>query len=132
MIKALPGFLLLISALTFFASPSGAVVDASAAKSIISLAEKKSSAKIDFDSQAKVFPNPFRHTFSVDISTSDFNKAILTDVLGKNIISINLTESVTRIGEGYNYIESLPEGVYFLTLIGDGGKQTIRVIKSYR
>jgi hypothetical protein len=81
---------------------------------------------------AKVYPNPFKHDFSIEVSGYDFNEAVLTDLLGKQIIKIKLTGKTTRV-ENKPELELIPQGVYFLTVSGEGGYSlTSRVIKSDR
>lgn len=72
-----------------------------------------------------IYPNPFKDIVSI-LSNSSIKKASVTDVMGKTISVVTTAKkSINEIN-----LESLSNGIYFLTLEGNGHqKKTIKIIK---
>ncbi|MDQ3193280.1 MAG: T9SS type A sorting domain-containing protein [Bacteroidota bacterium] len=78
-----------------------------------------------------IYPNPFTNSIHIDKKEAGYTEAIITDVLGKKILSINLNDKITKIDDSnYPEITLIPSGMYFITLIGTKNKNTVRIIKS--
>jgi hypothetical protein len=80
-------------------------------------------------SQISVYPNPFNTEFTLDMSVEAGKyQIVLLDLNGKTIMNqnIEITESNTRM---LMPTENLAKGIYFLNLIGNNSKQTMKVIK---
>ncbi|HET6244730.1 MAG: T9SS type A sorting domain-containing protein [Bacteroidetes bacterium] len=79
-----------------------------------------------------IYPNPFINSIHIDKKGSDYNEAIITDILGKKIISVNLNNKITIIDESnFPEIGSIPNGIYFVTLTNQNqNKNTIRIVKN--
>ncbi len=77
-------------------------------------------------SKTSIFPNPSNNHITVS-SSSSIKKALIVDMLGKTIrmIENNSSEGIKEIN-----IETLSNGLYFLTLKGDANQiKTIKLIK---
>ncbi len=72
-----------------------------------------------------VYPNPFNDVVTIS-STTLVKKATVVDILGKTIKTIeSSSENIKDIN-----LQSLSNGMYFLTIEGDSGqKKTIKIIK---
>ncbi len=79
----------------------------------------------DFNSTS-IYPNPIKNLVTIS-SNSVVEKATITDMLGKtiNVINSNSVEGIKELN-----LETLSNGMYFLTLEGDSNqKKTIKLIK---
>lgn len=78
-------------------------------------------------SATTVYPNPFKDIVTIS-SNSTVQKAIVTDILGKKIKTLNNNGSHDGLKEVN--LETLSKGVYFLILESDSGqKKTVKLVK---
>lgn len=74
--------------------------------------------------KVKLYPNPAKNTFSVDLNSSEKFNLIVKDLNGKQLITANNISSNQLIS-----LENLTPGVYLIFLQTEGGKiQTDRLI----
>lgn len=75
---------------------------------------------------ARVYPNPSSNGWTVDLSNASFGQARLLDVNGhlRWQTALDKTASLSVPAAG------LPEGVYYLGLLGDGQWQVLKLVKS--
>jgi hypothetical protein len=95
---------------------------------VFATTSQKTSSEIN-SSQVSVYPNPFNTEFTLDMNVAAGQyQVVLSDLNGKTMMNqnIEINENNTRM---LVPTENLAGGVYFLTLIGNNNKQTMKVIK---
>jgi hypothetical protein len=78
--------------------------------------------------QLKVYPNPFSNTLTLSWRSNEAGKAMLRviDILGKEKLVITNLNKEEEISIGANF----PSGIYFVEVIQDDERKTMRVIKT--
>jgi hypothetical protein len=86
-------------------------------------------SNIEYSSQLMVYPNPFNKEFTIDMNVSAGKYTVmLTDLNGKVIINNNI-ETIEGNTQMVVPSESLSQGVYILSIVGNNFKQTTKVVK---
>jgi hypothetical protein len=82
----------------------------------------------------RIYPNPFYKEFFIENPSLNLKEAVITDVIGKQVMKLQVNDRQIRINADMNPEFSLmTEGVYFLTLTKlDGNSQTVRIIKAQK
>ncbi len=66
-----------------------------------------------------VYPNPFQNTINIS-NASDVNRVVITSIIGKVVMDVNLNQSNPVIET------NLPSGIYLVTLIANDGSKVVR------
>jgi hypothetical protein len=77
-----------------------------------------------------VSPNPFTTTLNVDYTTKTKSTFILTDASGRTVRQFEATLAETSKTANLTGLEDLKKGIYFLSIAGDGKKDTVKLIKN--
>lgn len=74
----------------------------------------------------RLFPNPATEKIAITFSNAAIERTlIITDVSGKEMLRDKVNEKQTSI-----HIESLPAGVYFLTVVSNNQSRVVKVVKA--
>ncbi len=73
----------------------------------------------------KIYPNPVRSTLYVNIESSDYNRIILYDISGKEVLSEKTHKGINRIN-----VSHLEKGVYVLKVSGGQSAPIRKIIKN--
>ncbi|HEU4719653.1 MAG TPA: DUF2341 domain-containing protein [Bacteroidia bacterium] len=71
-----------------------------------------------------IFPNPFSTSFTISRETDENATALITDVNGKVVKTVQLNSSSTQIST-----EDLATGVYMIHIISDKGEQVFKLVR---
>jgi hypothetical protein len=108
-----------------------------------SISDQRDSVKFNLQEQSfenrveknfRIYPNPFYKEFFIENPSQNIREAVITDVIGKQVMKLQVNDRQIRINAETNPEFSLmTEGVYFLTLTKlDGNSQTTRIVKSQK
>jgi hypothetical protein len=87
----------------------------------------------DIEKTPIVYPNPFRNVIYIDNINNHFNEAVVTDVLGKVIVKMDLSDRIMKIDHRVLDFSAIPDGIYFVSLHGAGNERhTVRLVKSVK
>ncbi len=75
-----------------------------------------------FNNKVTIFPNPNNGSFVVT-TTENTSTILVTDILGNELVSINLNGTTTNIN-----LSTQPSGVYFIKVIANGAQTIKRII----
>ncbi|GAB4208045.1 MAG: hypothetical protein Fur0023_19310 [Bacteroidia bacterium] len=79
------------------------------------------------EQKISIYPNPAKETvFISNANNLPLHKIIVTDILGKNVITMDINDNRKNIELS---VGNLNPGVYFIKIIKDNGIQTIKFIK---
>jgi hypothetical protein len=84
------------------------------------------------EKNVKIYPNPFVKEIFIENPLLNIKEAVITDVIGKQVIKFFTNERLIRINADiYPEFSSMNDGIYFLTITKyDGNSQTTRIVKA--
>ena len=82
------------------------------------------SIKENNPSLIRVFPNPVMDKLSIETSVTKSSKACLFSIDGSKVIEFEIMKNNTQID-----LEDILPGIYFLTILSDGVKESFKIIK---
>ena len=71
-----------------------------------------------------VYPNPVNEELTINTGNDSYNNLTITNSLGQTLITKAITSSQSKVD-----VQSLPTGLYYLTLKGENGIKTQNFIK---
>ena len=75
-------------------------------------------------SKVSVYPNPANNEVTISADNTQFSAATFTNVLGQQVLAPTLNAQSTKVN-----ISSLPAGIYYITLSGEGGVKVVEFEK---
>ena len=78
------------------------------------------------ETEVKIYPNPFENQVAVSVQNKNEKSISIQNVLGETVYSVNEINFSIPLSIEMNEI---PSGIYFLTLNGEGGVVTKKIVK---
>jgi len=75
------------------------------------------------EGNVRIYPNPAKSYVMVDMGNKNFNRIILTDINGRNLIDTQVNTNTKRIN-----LDGLLRGIYFIRVSGDDGNVVKKLI----
>jgi hypothetical protein len=77
-----------------------------------------------------VSPNPFTSTINLQYNVSEAARLEITDTRGKKVIGTSLNGNGIELSNASLELTKLKSGIYFLSIISNGKKDTVKIIKN--
>ncbi len=71
-----------------------------------------------------LYPNPVADILTINTDVTVYNSVEISNTIGQIMLQQNITQNETKVN-----VKSLPAGIYFATLKGEGGSKTIKFEK---